>query len=218
MRKHLFVINLFILGVIVLFTFLCSLNLFVAFEAVPKTIIPETHYMPFILIFPIAVFMLSSSLILILAFALKLQLVSKIINVATASLSFPFGVVVFIYGMNDLNSINTVASRLPDFRFVALYPLAISSYVMLFILGIAHLLFSILLLVLKRKVVSNDNGEVSEVETVTSSKKEEVVAKTKPVSTSDVLASLRELKELLDNNAITEDEYAVLKQKELNKM
>lgn len=102
--------------------------------------------------------------------------------------------------------------------YVQIYPLAKSSYVMLFLLGIAHLGFSILLLVLKSKVVSNDNGEVSEVETVTSSKKEEVVSKTKPVSTSDVLASLKELKELLDNNAITADEYAVLKQKELNKL
>lgn len=218
MRKHLFVINLFILGSIVLFTFLCSLNLFAAFAAVPKAIIPETHYMPTILIFPVAVFMFSSSFILTLVFALKFQLVGKIINISTASLSFPFGVVAFIYAIDNLNAINTVASQLGNFRFVEIYPVAISSYVMLFILGIAHLGFSILLLALKNKVVSNDNGEVSEVETVTSSKKEEVVSKTKPVSTSDVLASLKELKELLDNNAITADEYAVLKQKELNKL
>ena len=88
------------------------------------------------------------------------------------------------------------------------------------LIGLIYLIYNIIIWAEKKKNV--ESGVVSaktQVEVKSSANKVEPAATgTKPVSTQEVLERLKGLKELLDSEAITEDEYAVLKQKELNKM
>ena len=104
--------------------------------------------------------------------------------------------------------------------FPVYFPVYVTFNVALFLMGLVYLVFAILLLALKNKNV--ESGVVSaktQVEVKSSDNKvEPAVTGTKQVSTQEVLERLKGLKELLDSEAITEDEYAVLKQKELNKM
>ena len=210
MRKHLFCINLFIIILLALLTTLCSVFTFSGFITELRNS-PNGYnlYFPNIVLYPVAAFIFWSSFVLVLIFSMKFKLVAKIINLVTASLSQPFAVIVFIYTISLLDSrrVAYYQSELGS-MFPYAYPTwGTFAFLMLF-LGLAHIVFSILLIALRDK---DNSKEVA----VSSSEKP---LENKPSTTGDVLETLKQLKELLNNNAITEDEYEVLKQKELNKM
>ena len=215
MRKHLFAINLTISAVFSLLLFLVAFNTIIAFDGM------NGFFMPNIVLFPVLAFIVSSLFVLVLIFVIvKKHLAAKILNTICASITFGFGFYSFFFGTWELNYMSSRARDLGYSLFAYYFPVYVTFNVALLFMGLGHLVFAILCAVLKNK-----NGETvvvstkPQVEVKSSTNNVEPKAtETKPVSTSDVLASLKELKELLDNNAITEDEYAVLKQKELNKM
>lgn len=209
MRKHLFCINLFIIILLALLTTLYSVYTFLGFiTELSDSPYGYNYYLPNIVLYPVAAFIFWSSFVLVLVFSMKFKLVAKIINLVTASISLPFAVIVFINIISIFESnLTYYRSKLgPSFAYV--YPTWGSFAFLMLFLGLAHLVFSILLIALRDK---DNSKEVA----VSSSEKP---LENKPSTTGDVLETLKQLKEALNNNVITEDEYEVLKQKELNKM
>ena len=214
MRKHLFAINLTISAVFSLLLFLVAFNTIIAFDGM------SGFFMPNIVLFPVLAFIVSSLFALALVFVIvKKHLAAKILNTICASITFVFGFYSFFFGTWELNY---MSSRARDFGslFAYYFPVYVTFNVALLFMGLGHLVFAILLLVLKNK-----NGETvvvstkPQVEVKSSTNNVEPKAtETKPASTAEVLDRLKELKELFDNEAITEEEYAVLKQKELKKL
>ncbi len=215
MRKHLFAINLTISAVFSLLLFLFAFNTFISFDGM------NGYFMPNIVLLPVLAFIVSSLFVLALVFVIvKKHFAAKILNTICASITFGFGFYSFFLGTWELNFMSSRTKDLGYTLYPAYFPVYVTFNVALLLMGLVYLVFAILLLALKNKNV--ESGVVSaktQVEVKSSANKVEPAATgTKPVSTQEVLERLKGLKELLDSEAITEDEYAVLKQKELNKM
>lgn len=210
MRKHLFAINLTISAVFSLLLFLVAFNTIIAFDGM------NGFFMPNIVLFPVLAFIVSSLFVLALVFVIvKKHLAAKIINTICASITFVFGFYSFFFGTWELNYMSSRARDLGSL-FAYYFPVYVTFNVALLFMGLGYLVFAILLLALKENGVVSVKPQVEVKSSV--NKVEPAVTETKPVSTTEVLERLKELKELFDNEAITEDEYAVLKQKELKKL
>lgn len=151
---------------------------------------------------------------------------SGYILIALLSLLLPALIVAFVFEMIKIK--NNIKALVPEIILLATSSTMIIIEFILFIYNpyqaiyfvvtLLALVFAILGLILAIKTL-NVKDEVILDETIEENETNTLTTPTINLEdTKDVLETIKRLKELLDNNAISKDEYDVLKAKELNKL